>query len=449
MAIIDRHPKPKQPKRSEPLDIHTENETAVVDTDKERLDHLLTHVEGMSWYVTYYQQVLGEDDQTAAQEVALDPVNQQYRKIEAMEFKVQSPLSVTTNAESYAQTLTGSAVIYPGTLIPNKGDVFLADIGAGELGVFSLTEVELMSHYKDRCYEVSYRMVRRVDSRTDAYLIDLDHKVVQAYTYQRDYLVYGKNPIITDSEATLNHSLQSRIDALLVYYFNVYYSDDHATLLFPDNKSVVYDPAIPKVLLSLFNTHDHPLMRKLRAVNVEAIPETQQMTIWDVLLRRSPALLPTIPKKANIVPSGNFGNNPQLYNIAYSGLQYVVIPEQVYRVNQDPSVQYLHEYIPTLEVRYKDLGKQVNATHEAEESHLPDTPIVRRLATYVVSEGVYGQSEVVTELESLVVSYLNQSGLDRESLLRLSERALRWPYLEGYYYIPVLLILMLTALRGA
>jgi len=449
MAIINRHPNPPAPKRAEPINVHTENRTAVVDTGVERLGNLLTHVEGMSWYVTYYQQVLGEDDQTGTQEVSLDPVNQQYRKIEAMEYKVQSPLSVSTNSETYAQTLTGSAVIYPGTLIPNKGDVFLADIGAGELGVFTLTKIELMSHYKDRCYEVSYRMVRRVDSRTDVYLIDLDHKVVREYTYIKDYLVYGKDPIITSSEATLNQRLQSQIDAVLMYYFNVYYSDDHATLLFPDNRSITYDPAIPKVMLSLFNTHDYPFVHKLRTINTEAIPETQQMTIWDVLLRRTPELLATIPKTAKRVPTGHYANNPQLYNIAYSGMEYVIIPERVYSVNQHRDVRYLHDYLPSLEVRYKDLGKQMSSRHELDTGHLPDTPIVRRLDTYVLTAGIYTRTEVDTELETLVSSYLSQTGINRESLLRLSERALRWPYLEGYYYIPVLLILMLTSLRGA
>jgi len=419
-----------------------------VDTDVERLDNLLTHVEGMAWFVTYYSQVLGSDDQTTTQEASLDPTLQQYRKVEAMEFKVQSPLDVTTNDETYAQTLSGTAVIYPGTLIPNKGDMFLADIGAGELGVFTLTEVGLLSHFNDRCYEVSYRMVRRIASRTDTYLIDLDNKVVQSYTYQKDYLVYGKDPIITRSESTLNSKLQAQIDTLMVYYFGVYYSDDHATLLFPDNNAIVYDPAIPKVFLSLFNSHDHPLLKRLRTINTEAIPETQQLTLWDVLLRRTPELLPAIPKRATLVPACNYLNNPQLYNIAYSGLEYVVVPERMYSVNRDCDGQYLHDYIPTLEVRYKDLGK-LNSERARENDAVPDTPVARRLGTYLLTEASYKQEGVTTRLESLVSSYLNESGIDREELLDLSERAMRWPYLEGYYYIPVLLILMLTSLRGA
>lgn len=447
MAIINNHPGKTQPKKTKPIDIHTENQTAVVDTDVMRLDNILTHVEGMSWLVTYYQQVLGEHDETASQEVSLDPVNQQYRKVESFEFKVQSELSVSTNTESYAQTLTGDSIIYPGTLIPNKGDVFLADIGSGEVGVFSLTEVDLLSHYKDRCYQVSYRMVRRVSGKTDRYLTDLDNKVVQSYVYQRDYLVYGKNPVITESEYTLNQRLQGQIEALMTYYFNVYFSDNHSTFLFPDNASVAYDPAIPKVFLSLFNSHDHPLMRRLRTINTEAIPETQQMGIWDVLLKRSPQLLTTIPRRAKLVPTRCYANNPQLYNIAYSGMQYVIIPEKMYSVNHDKDTPYLHEYIPKIEVRYKDLGKQMKS--DVASGSTPDTPIVRRLDTYVVTSGVYDQSEVSTTIESMVRSYLDKTGMDLEVLMGLSERAMKWPYLEGYYYIPVLLILMLSGLRGA
>lgn len=449
MAIIDKHPGSTPTPTPKPIDIHTENRTAVVDTDVERLSNILTHVEGMSWYVNYYQQILGDDDQTATQETSLTPVTQQYRRIEEFEFKVQSPLSVSTNSETYAQTLTGDAIIYPGTLIPNKGDMFVSDIGAGESGVFTITEVDLMSHYKDRCYRVSYRLVRRLVGAADTYLIDLDHKVVRTYMYQKDYLVYGRDPVITTDEATVNRRLHEQTEVLLNYYFSVYYSEDHATMLFPDNASVTYDPAIPKVLMALLNTHDHPLMRKVRSINTEAIKDTQQRTIWDVLLRRTPQLLSVIPRAAMLVPACQFANNPQLYNVAYSGLEYVVVPERMYSVSPYRKAPYLHEYIPKLEVRYKDLGKQVTTPDSASAGTLPDTPVVRSLSTYVVSAGVYDRGEVTSALESCVQSYLNESGMDREELFRLSEKAVRWPYLEGYYYIPLLLILMLSALRGA
>lgn len=450
MPIISNHPgNNTPPKKPDPITVDKENHTAVVDTDRERLDSLLTHVEGMSWYVTYYQQVLGKDDHTLTQETSLDPVNQQYREIEHFEFKVQSPLSVSTNDETYAQTLTGSAVIYPGTVIPNKGDVFLADIGAGETGVFTLTTVGLLSHYKDRCYEIEYRLTRRIQDLNDSYLTDLRNKTLESYVYQKDYLTYGKDPVIVREEAVTNQKLENMIEVLLSYYFTTYYSDNHSTILFPDKFAISYDPAIPRVLTSIFNTHQHPMLKRLRHINTEAIPETDQLTIWDVLLKRSPELLSTIAKKASLVPTGNYGNNPQLYNIAYSGLDYVVVPERTYSVNHRTDRKYLHEYIPSMEVRYKDLGKDLTVTREGDGETLPDTPIVRRLSSYVFDEGVYNSSEVGSELESLVRSYLDRTGLNREALLRLSEKALKWPYLEGYYYIPVMLILMLSALRGA
>lgn len=449
MAIVDQYPTPPPKPKTDPIDIHRENDTAVVDTDVERLDSLLTHVEGMSWIVTYYQQVLGEHDQTASQEVSLDPVSQQYRRIDQLEMKVQSPLDLSVNDETYAQMLRGSSVIYPGTLIPNKGDVFLADIGAGELGVFTLTEIELLSHYKDRCYEVSYRLTRRIDGPKDPYLTDLDHKTVERYTYLKDYLTYGRDPVVTDREVTQTQDIRAALTTLLTHYFNVFYSDDQGTFLMPDTARITYDPQIPKVLMRVFNVTDHPLLRRLRTINTEAVEDTQQMTIWDVLLRRAPELLPTVPKRATLHPAEEYGNNPMLYNVAYSGIDYLVVPERVFSMNtaHDTPHEYLHAYLPTIETRYRDLSQSI-PVGEGSNLTLPDTPKVKTLDTYVLSDGVYTLSTVNTKLETEVIAYLRQSGLDRERLVELSQSALRWPYLESYYHIPVLLILLTAAVRG-
>jgi len=450
MPIIDQYPSKPPKVKDTPIDVSQENDSAVVDTDRQRLDNLLTHVEGMSWVVTYYQQVLGQHDHTLAQEVTLDPTQQQYNKVEHLELKVQSPLEVSTNDETYAQTLRGTAVVYSGTLIPNKGDVFLADIGAGELGVFTLTEVELLSHYKDRCYEVSYRMTRRIDSPTDTYLTDLGLKVVGEFTYLKDYLQHGKDPIVTPAEATLGSRLQGQMDVLLSQYFNLFYMDEHATFMMPDKARVTYDPMIPKAILSLFNVNEHPLLRRLRTPNVEAIEALQQITVWDCLLKRTPELLPTVPHRAQLHPVGLYGNHPQLYNIAYSGLDYVVVPEQKFQMSTEHNlhkVVYTHEYLPEIETRYKDLNRDLAVKRGDDE--LPDTPNVRSLATYLFTDGVYRSSEVHSKLESLVVSYFRRSGVDREMLVKLSENALKWSYLESYYYIPVLMILITASLRGA
>ena len=59
-----------------------------VDTRYVPQSALLTHLEGSSWTVNYYSQVLGEDNAVEGQNVTREAIYQQYRLIKGFEFKV-------------------------------------------------------------------------------------------------------------------------------------------------------------------------------------------------------------------------------------------------------------------------------------------------------------------------------------------------------------------------
>src|ERR1035437_5683225 len=78
-----------------------------VDLKWEPRVNLLTHIEGSSWIVNYYSQVITTDSNLSGQQYTKNPVYQSYKLIKDMEMKVTSPLATSQDAETKAMTVTG------------------------------------------------------------------------------------------------------------------------------------------------------------------------------------------------------------------------------------------------------------------------------------------------------------------------------------------------------
>lgn len=443
---ISTRPNPTPEPTPTPIEVDKENDTSVVDLDETSLAELITHVGGSDWAVTYFQQYLRSGETAHSQDGMLDTPLQQYRKINDFLLKVQSPLEYSSDTTNHAQMLVGSSIIMPRTVVPNRGDMFLADIGQGVAGLFTIDTVRLLSHYKDRAYEVEYRLYRQIHSSGDTYLTDLENKVVETYHFRKDLLLGEFSPIIQEDEIALQRTIADKRDMLLEHYLNLYYSEEFGTVMLPDSERRVYDPLVPEFIKSLFDVHDHPTLRRLAEINAGAVPAFANRNIWDSLLEGRPELFVACPKKAEVRPVALFRNDPTLYNIAYSGLDYLVCPVPLYDVDRpfEKDVSTQQTYLQSIPARVRDLDQ----SSAGELGDIPDTPYLKGLDTYVFTQSFYDLGEVNTRLESELYAYLNQTGLDKETLIKLSDRALAWPWLEGFYYIPVLMLLLTSASKG-
>ena len=159
---------------------------SIVDSRVTPSSALLTYIEGMSWYVDYYSQVLGGDEELSEFQPGQIAPYQQYHLIHRYELKLQDSLSTNINDESGLAEITGSAIIYP-FMMPNTGDAFIADIGDGRAGQFTITSVTPKSIFKQTCYEINFQLSRMVDAE----LVELlATHVVKTSHYERDYVLY-------------------------------------------------------------------------------------------------------------------------------------------------------------------------------------------------------------------------------------------------------------------
>ena len=145
-----KYPDPVAPKTPSTVAVaDKEYSHSIVDTKQQPLNSLVTRIAGSSRDVDYYSQVLSGAETPQTYSVNLAPHLQQYRLIEDFEIK-QQDFDYSFSDETNEVSGSGTALIYP-PLIPNIGDVFIADIGDGRVGLFSLTRVEKKSIFNQAC----------------------------------------------------------------------------------------------------------------------------------------------------------------------------------------------------------------------------------------------------------------------------------------------------------
>lgn len=430
----------------EPIQISApEYDGTVVDQRWTSKANLLTHIEGSSWTVTYYSQVLGKNSPLSGQQLSLDAPYQSYKKICDLELKVTSALSTSQESDSKEMQVNGSALIYP-FMVPNEGDMFVADIGEGKLGLFRITATVKKSIFKAACYEINYTL----DTDNEEKRIDLEHKVVDTLQFNKDYLNFGKDPLLIKSDHQALLDLKKAYEVLLYQYFKKFFSNEFKTLIVPSQGGrTVYDHFLVKFLLDTIDNWDCQDVSFLRALVVDDDPVMESDNLWTALQHRDADYLQTGFTQIGLVSTRAFTANPRLNGIRYTGIQSVIYPT-------DPVVTVDGELIGTAKVleihslaASPHKGGQLNAmvrsiNIQAVAGHWANLYPVTRDNCYVLSRSFYENSPDQSYLESLTWKFLNNEAPDPQVLIEASKSQAHWGILEQFYYVPLILFFIKT-----
>lgn len=418
-----------------------------VDTRYVPTSNILAYMEGSSWTVNYYSQVLAGDSALMGQNVNLDPAFQQYRLIKGMVLKVTSPLSSSQEAEGGGMVVTGSAVVFP-FLIPNVGDMFLADTGDGREGVFQVTHSERRTILKDTAHTIEYQLIA---FSAPERINDLASKTIQTLQYVADFLNHGQNPLLYEADYAAAVELVEAYRSIAKRYFKSFTSNEYKTLLVPGQQRSVYDHFLTKAVTSFFTTFDAPELRQVRKMNLDDDATMRATTIWDALAERDASLLKYACRTTGLISAFSFERNPMLEGIYHSGLEYVVYPKDA-EVNID--------YARTPISKPLSIFTLDNAASPLAGDELPDpgtlpygaAPLINPAQVddyYVFSQAFYENADTgQSKLEKAVRDYLVGNALDNKLLLALCRSYHTWAALERFYYVPVLLMLIKASIRS-
>lgn len=295
---------------------------ALVSTKQIPYNALITHIQGASYVVDYYTQVLASSQQPQDYNPTQSGINQQYNCIEDMEMKLQS-YDVSADDQTGEITVTGTAVVYP-PLKPNKGDPFIADIGNGVVGQFTVTRVSQKYYFKTTTYEIDFILARIFDEQA---LIDaLNHKVVETYKFVKDFLTYGQNPLLVREEFLALEDAQRTLTESIDDYVKEFLSRELSSFIVPDAPKATYDPFATKAFLTVVNGDDHPLIARVKELNVDELKEYYAFSVWNCLINPSTNRIQNVWRKAKPASIAEFNLYPRLGSLRYSGYQWCIKP---------------------------------------------------------------------------------------------------------------------------
>lgn len=383
---------------------------------------LLTHIEGFKWVVEYYSQFLGQDTELAPLQLGRPEVYQQYLRIKSFEMRVQSPLQQAQDSSNKEFTYTGSAAVFPG-ITPNKGDMFVADIGDGRLGLFTVTEVEQKSILRDTSYVIEYGLK---DYLTEVYRNELNSKTVKEVTFVKDFYLYGKNPLLVNSEKENYDNVKQYLSDFSEMFYGLFYSTEYSTLLRPSDTETTYDPYIAEFVMKLVSVDVHSRYRNVRSLNWDRGDVHQHATVLDALLPKKPSILTYAHKHYELARTSSFPGHPLLGTLRYSG-----VARCVKAFTQSETVMPITDLPDEVEITTLD-------------------PVYEQgsFDTYLFSpafyQRVYGS---MSQLELLTYRYLNDKPIVLPDLLRLCGQVTTLNLIDKFYTIPILLLLLNDVVR--
>lgn len=443
----------------ETVDITSNNNTSIlVNNNKNDLFSLITNISGSSWTVTYYSQILTRDSQLSGQQPSLTPVAQQYKKINNLELKVSRSLDYSQDDINKQSNLIGEAVLYP-VIIPNDGDMFIAEIGESRFGIFKITRTVKLSIYNKACYQISYILVNvnyNADNTTsidyNAEYLDLEQKTTSETFFKKDNIIVGKDPIIIESEFKTIFDLEKNYKLLIDYYFDTFFSRKLNTLILPKQSNrYVYDLFLMRFINDNFLSEEHYNLFKMTRYNATLNEELNSVSILDAISKRDINLYRRCFKQYGLYSSRNLSNVVTKDNVKYSDINCVIHPK-------DSNI-FLDNTIKT-----STLVFEADGLEEAQNDNIfilpdnlieipnnPDLINIPNITTddyYIFTENFYIENNLKSVVEGLVFSYIKKETIDIKYLYNISLLYPSWNLLVQFYYIPIVLTMIKNALKS-
>ena len=413
----------------------------VVDTDQQQLGGFAPYIDGSPWAVSYYQQVLGASNDLKDADPSQVGLYQQYNKIINYELRIIEGLTTSQDEANATMSGRGSANLYP-FMIPNVHNLFIARTLAGDLTLFSVTNVTRTSLYRNSAYRIDFETVNILNPDSERYL-SLESKVIKTYYFDKSRLVAGVQPLLVAADYYQANNLMEQYHRLLLYYLQAYLKSGYDTLILPGQSNSLYDPFLVDFFLKTIDFTDYPEVSQIRRISLDSDPYFNQLQIWKILYDRDKSLLPLVDPAMGWISSATGDIYPVARGIRYNRIDYLLYPKNA----QDSplSGQYRVPKLTTNKTLTTTTSPLINLSQLSNYTGIPLIHPITDVNPYLFSQSFYLGDNGMSLLELLVQDYLNQRPINIPALLELINHYYTWAYMDQFYYGPVLLLLMRVA----
>ncbi len=357
---------------------------------------LAAYSEGSAITVTYYHQkssdTYGRSTYNQFSET-LDPIHQNYLKINNFQMKLKDQVSFNYNAEATQSQVTGEAITYP-YFYPYQGDMFIYETRANKLGLFKITEVpQRLSISGSTCHSIKFMLYTWV---TDDILQKLNACVVDEAYFDLETFLNSHGSFLTSDESMLQSKAEKAIDTLTHRYI-ADFLDQKIYRTFIEN-ACLYDPYLVEFCLKLFDCKDLPIYPQ------QLVPKPAHWTesFWYALL--DPDYTP----------------------------QSIIVKTAV-KLNK--AINYRTTTINALSNRcFIQLDKSLIATYNYPPFHIPKE---------------WDKDEVTVPMQ--IRLYFDQGKVFPDALLKLASQMMQIRRVAAFYFIPIVIFLLkklLVALKS-
>lgn len=301
-------------------------ETASVYQNTNERVKAVPYIEGNTWTVEYYGRLIGNSDPATLDTDITDPTLMQFQLVKNMELRVTQELSQTTDEQTQLTTVTGVANMYP-IVIPIIGDVFLAPLGDGNWGKFTITSTERQSIYKESAWTITYTQGEYV---SEPLLELLNDRVVQTLIFDLNGLNEAGGALATESEWNRNVLRKKYIIDMVNWYYEEFYHPTIKTFLVPDEFVKLYDPYVVEFWNFLIGKELNGGRLLPHQFDVRSsIFKTDYVTVWDAIQKQSNAVLSRAVHSMAELPTSVFALGYINFTIHSSGLDKIIYPHEV------------------------------------------------------------------------------------------------------------------------
>lgn len=445
MPIFEESPEVTTPKPDIIQAFKPSFKTAVVDTRYTPQSDLLAYIEGSSWVVNYYSQILDEHDELKGHDSHLPEALQQYRRIYSMELKVTQDLAnVTQDPQLNEMILQGEANVYP-FLVPQEGDMFRVGIADGREGLFKITKVNRRQIFTDTAHVIEYQLIGANDPSRFA---DMDRKSIITYYFVKDFLLNLQNPLLLAEDYHASKKLEEYYYDMINLYMKQHHSREYMTLVIPGQAHPTYDHGVVDFVKSVFSSHDQSSLASVRQLNIGDDGAITSISLWEMLLRRDPKLMAYSYTMAGLVGRYNFHKSGLMAGMRYTGIAQIVYPEDA-KLGVDYELgNELHKVLTGDRVRSNMQPLPIPPVGDDGMIPLPLIKPINMADGYVMSRSFWNRDIATCSLlEQMLLDYLDFKIISAANVLKLCDSSYTWGAVEKFYYFPLLALLIRYNLR--
>lgn len=422
-----------------PLAVPVPTRNAIVDSQYVNTAILTMHTEGDNWFVNYYRQLLGLSDALRSWDVSAMAASQQYELTKKYIIKVDSALVPSQDDATKEFSVAGEGGMVYG-LVPNKGDMFTADIGGGQMGLFVVVSSERRNPLKQSTYQVRYGLHSIL---TPELLAKLDAKVVKKQVFVPSLIERFLSPFLTEAANAAVIDLETIDIEQREHFMNMFWSTDVVSIKLPTSECRYYDGfhAVFCKYLGLGN-----IRRPIDYYKYGEIGDGEYYTLWDMIIKGEGRVTREPIRDVGVLSVKAFTGIHVQRGVRWSPYSHAIFPRhETFGMSEESKALVNATILMTLPEEDKLVPVVALPEPLGENNTLSGRPMYYPLSftPYVLSTAFYdGNVNDMCVFELMLNRILKGDAIPHGITSALATELYKLPLMSQYYYGPLLLAIV-------